>query len=88
MDYELIGLLGMTLIGAMWSGYYGYLAWVRPEKFRAMAEKSLPFYGNSSVMKEWISSSFYAWFARLGMVFVFVLCTGVFFLSLWRMLMN
>ena len=86
MNYESIGIICMSLILCAWSSYYLYLAWAKPEKFRTMAEKSLPLYGNSSAMKRWISSPIYIWFVRLT-TFLGCLLSVVFFIYALRQLL-
>ena len=57
-------ILTLMFVGYISFLYYAYLAWKKPDRFRAMAEKSLWWYGNSQAMKEWFHTKSYIWLAR------------------------
>jgi hypothetical protein len=79
---EIIVFLIILIIISPLFGYYAFLAWFRPEKFRAMGQKSLPLYGNSPLMKSWISSKAYMWMARFTALIVFMACGTLLFAML------
>jgi hypothetical protein len=87
LDKELIGLLIASFIGATWIGYYAYLSWLKPDKFRRIAKKSLPLYGNSPGMKDWISARLFLWLARLATTITAVVCVLIFIQSAWSLLL-
>jgi hypothetical protein len=79
---EVTGFFIALVISFFLFGYYAFLAWFRPERFRAMGRKSLPLYGNSPLMKSWISSKVYIWMARLTMPLAFAACGFLLFAML------
>ena len=83
---EFTGFLVVLIIFFFLFGYYAFLAWFRPGKFRTMGQKSLSLYGNSPLMKSWISSKAYIWMARFAMLLAFMAC-GFFLFAMLRTLM-
>ena len=83
MSKDLFMQLLMFFMLSLSSGYYAFLAWRNPQKFREMAKKSLVLYGNSDFMNSWICSELFLWFARIGMVFAASICLFVLVMSIW-----
>lgn len=73
--HELQLLLGISLLGCLTSGWFSYVAWLRPESHQnflnmwgSVFEGWYPF-----AQKFWISS-FNFWLTRLSYTVFFVLC--------------
>lgn len=86
MNEEPTFRLIMSILFTIWFGYYALLAWVYPHSFRRMAEKSLPLYGNSSAMKEWMHSQSFLWLARVGTLFFSIVWGIVLVISIWSLI--
>ena len=81
MNENIVFLIILIIISPLF-GYCAFLAWFKPGKFRVMGQKSLPFYGNSPLMKSWISSKAYIWMARFTALIVFMACGTLLFAML------
>ena len=68
-------------LGALLSGYIGYLAWFRHKRFLAIIEKRMkPF--EKWPMASWTGTKSYLWFVRIQTLFLFVVMTGLFLMGI------
>ena len=68
-------------LGALLSGYIGYLVWFRHERFLAMIEKRMkPF--EKWPMASWTRSKSYLWFVRIQILFLFLAMIGLFLMGI------
>lgn len=93
LDYlpELIVVFCGMPIGAIVSGYVGFLVWFRIEYFRNMVNKRINNKGwllGTGLMEAWMSTNTYIWFIRGITLLVFVFCSFVLLVTVTAVLLS
>jgi hypothetical protein len=75
--WNYFGVMLASIIGMLVFGYYGFLAWFKIERFRKMLVKRYEKYDkgpyNRLVMKDWMQSNSYLWYARIIFLLGFIM---------------